>query len=96
MHHWYAFDTVFHFAEGLYLVRYNYCRYNPENNNDLFIRFSHPADDVYRYIEIPLSRRIHLHDLNPEIRQRLSLAEVPSLQPMVMEVTRQKWKLPVR
>lgn len=96
LHYWYAFDTLYYFAKDNYLVRYNYCRYQYQGNTDLFIRFTDTAGNQYGYIEIPVSRRIHLHDFGPEIRKRLPLAEAGSMHALIMDVKRNEWKLPER
>lgn len=94
LHHWYNYDTMYYFANNNYLVKYNYCRYQYGNNTGLFIRFNDTVTKGYGYIEIPVSRRIHLHDFGPEIRKRLPLAEISSMQALLMEVGRSEWKLP--
>lgn len=96
LHHWYGFDTLYYFAKGQYLVRYNFCKYKKEGNNDLFIRFTDPVTREDHYIDIPIGRRIHLHDLNREIRERKTLEEIPSLQGLVLELSRKEWGLPDR
>jgi len=58
---WYRYDTVYHFAAGTYLARYNFCRYD---NEKLFLRYTDPVsrEDIFRYIPVPDSNRVHLHD----------------------------------
>lgn len=94
LHYWYNYDTLYRFAKDHYVVRFNYCRHKKEESRDLFIRFNDPVTREYRYIEIPPGRRIHLHDFNREIRQKLTLAEIPSLQGLIMEAGRKDWNLP--
>ncbi len=68
VHDSYKYDTVYYFAKGLYMVKYNYCEYNERN---LYLRFvdAHASVLTYHYIEIPDSLRIHLHDYNTELRE---------------------------
>lgn len=94
LHHWYNYDTMYYFAKDNYPVKYNYCRYQYGDNSDLFIRFDDPVTKEYGYIEIPVSRRIHLHDFGSGIRRRLPLAEITPMHALLMEVGRSEWKLP--
>lgn len=94
LHYWYNYDTLYRFAKDHYVVRYNYCKYKKAGNSDLFLRYKDTVTKEYHYIEIPLSRRIHLHDLNREIRDKLTLAEIPSLKGLIMETGRKEWNLP--
>jgi len=43
LHYWYGYDTVYHFAKGHFIVRYNFCRFNRDGRSDLFIRFNDPS-----------------------------------------------------
>src|SRR4029078_2084383 len=69
IHHWYEYDTFYHFAAGLYIVKYNFCEYKDKK---LYLRYSDPSSqsNPYRYIEIPGNIRIHLHDYNSQMRER--------------------------
>jgi len=67
IHHWYSYDTVYKFAKGNYIVKYNYCKYQGKK---LYMRYLDQYNRalVFHYIEIPESNRIHLHDYNDELR----------------------------
>jgi hypothetical protein len=95
LHHWYGFDTVYHFAKGHHVARFNFCRFN---NKKLFIRFHDPstAAGEYSYIEMPNDRRIHLHEYNMLINRRKSEELLSLLQPLILQVSRSEWKLPDR
>jgi len=92
VHHWYRYDTVYAFAAGYYIVRFNYCKYR-RGNTDLFIRYILPAKDpaAFKYIGIPLSSRVHLHDYNGQINRRESAEIIRSIEPMVLVVSREQW-----
>jgi hypothetical protein len=66
IHHWYVHDTLYKFAEGKYIVKYNYCKYRGKK---LYIRYldQHMRSLVFHYIEIPDSNRIHLHNYSDEL-----------------------------
>lgn len=93
LHHWYGLDTVYHFANGHYVARFNYCRYDDKK---LFIRFNDPATDAvkYNYIEIPVDRRIHLHEYNNQLYARQSAELLRLVQPLILQVSRPGWGLP--
>ena len=67
MHYWYAYDTLYGFAKGNYIVKYNYCKYRDKK---LYLRYRdvHTRNLVYHYIEISASQRIHLHNYNNLLR----------------------------
>ena len=67
IHHWYTFDTRYHFARDHYIVRFNFCRYDSDGPPDLYIRINDRGTNNYKYIEIPKAKRIHLHDIGREI-----------------------------
>ncbi len=91
IHNWSAYDTVYHFAKDHYLVRINYCG---NSTNDLFIRYNDPATTSgYKYIEIPPSRRIHLHDYSSEIYRRQTAAILQSIQPFILNISRKEFGL---
>lgn len=96
VHHWYGYDTLLHFARGFYLIHYNFCRFKWDGRSVLFIRFNDPSTSIarYSYIEVPASRRIHVHDYNREINERRTAEIVNAMQPHIMEVSRREWKLP--
>jgi hypothetical protein len=66
LHHWYRYDTIYKFAKGNYIVKYNYCKYRERK---LYIRYvdQYMRSLVYHYIEIPIDKRIHLHDYSDEL-----------------------------
>lgn len=82
IHHWYAYDTVYQFAKGDYLVKFNYCKYRQAR---LYIRIDDPAKvGAFRYIEIPQEKRIHLHEYNQQLQQK-KVAELKKLtQPFIL------------
>ncbi len=87
LHHWYAFDTLFHFAEGNYVVHYNYCKYGKEGK--LFIRYNDSSGTSgYRYKEVTAMNRIHLHDYNREIREHQTDQLRKTLSPFVIDFNR--------
>ena len=84
--HWYQYDTVYGFAEGKYVARYNYCKYIGKK---IYLRYTdrHTADLRYHYIEIPENKRIHLHEYsnllynqnNAELKKQLEPFLIKSL-----------------
>jgi len=92
VHQWYRIDTVYAFAAGYYVVRFNYCEYR-RGNTDLFIRYTEPGKDpgVFKYMTIPLSRRVHLHDYNGPINRRETAEILRSIEPMILVVRREEW-----
>ncbi len=90
IHHWYQYDTMYHFAEGRYIVHYNFCKYQGKK---LFLRYNDPYSKTksYRYIEIPADKRIHLHEYNNQLRQN-ETAELKTItKQFVMEIDCKKW-----
>ena len=69
IHHWYAHDTVYRFAQGKYIVKFNYCKYRGKK---LYLRYldQYKRSLVFHYIEIPDSNSIHLHDYSTELFER--------------------------
>ena len=60
-------DTVYKFAEGKYIIKFNFCKYQGKK---LFLRCNDPhSKAAYHYIEIPEGKRMHLHNYNDELRQ---------------------------
>lgn len=92
VHHWYMYDTVYHFAKNHYLVRFNYCRYQSDGPTGLFIRYNDPAAQVdYKFIEIPSSRRIHLHNYSRQINNKQTDAIVESIGPFILTINRKEF-----
>jgi len=82
-HYWYAYDTLYGFAAGRYIVKFNFCKYRDKK---IYIRYRdvHTRNLQYHYIEIPADKRIHLHDYNDLLRQEKT-AELKKLtQPFVL------------
>ncbi len=92
LHSWYRYDTVYHFAAGNYLVRYNYCG---NDGAKLYVRFYNPNSRglKYEYIEIPKENRIHLHDHSTEIGDRETEKLKTVLQPKILFIDCKKWLL---
>lgn len=69
IHHWYQYDTLYQFAEGNFIVKFNYCKYSGKK---LFLHYYDCYTHGIRshYIEIPANKRIYLHNYNAELRER--------------------------
>ena len=94
LHHWYAYDTLLNFAEGHYVVHYNYCKYKWDRGGPVFIRINDPVQkNSYKYIEIPGNKRIHLHDLNTAIRIDKRDDILKDVEPMILVIKREDWGL---
>lgn len=88
---WNKYDTAYHFAKEHYVVRINYCN---NNKNELFVRYvDSSSTSGYKYIEIPYSRRIHLHDYNNEIRNRQTALLLQMLEPFILPISRKEFGL---
>ncbi|HMU45055.1 MAG TPA: hypothetical protein PKC72_01745 [Chitinophagaceae bacterium] len=85
-HYWYKYDTVYHFATGKYLVKFNFCKYN---NKKIYLRYMDRYSRVlkYHYIEIPDSNRVHLHNYNNDIRDDNTKELVKALKPFVVQIS---------
>lgn len=91
INNWNSYDTLYHFAKDHYVVRINYCG---NSTSDLFVRYNDPAAATgYNYIEIPASRRIHLHDYSREINRRETEKILQSIQPFILTVSRKEFGL---
>jgi hypothetical protein len=79
-------DTVYYFAEGLFMVKYNYCNYEERK---LYLRFvdPHAGALTYHYIEMPDSLRIHLHDYNSELRAGKKEEISQKVQPFLVRLS---------
>ncbi|HSU28632.1 MAG TPA: hypothetical protein VLJ68_09645 [Chitinophagaceae bacterium] len=66
LHHFYNYDTMYYFAKGLYMVKYNYCEYGEKK---IYLRYNDPekGEAQFHYLEIPDKARIHLHDHASEL-----------------------------
>lgn len=94
-HYWYGHDTSYHFARGLYLVRYNYCKFGLRGNGEVFIRYNDPSGlpDSYRYLPVPDSSGIHLHDLYLQLNRREYDEILVKVQPRIFYLGRKDWGL---
>ena len=92
IHHWYEYDTFYHFAAGRYIIKYNFCEYQDKK---LYLRYSDPSSrsKVYHYIEIPGNIRIHLHDYNNQIRERKTEEIKNDLKASVLVLNCEEWNL---
>lgn len=89
IHYWYSYDTVYHFAKDHYLVKYNYCKYN-RNNESLYIRINdlNNTPSGYRYIEVTAEKGIHLHNYHRLLNDRKTGELLTALAPMVIFISR--------
>lgn len=88
--HSYRYDTLYHFAAGRYLVRFNFCEAASEL---LFIRFMNPYSRgvKYHYIEVPDSARISLCRHNNWMSGRLHpLTTEAMVQAFVWKLNKEK------
>ena len=85
IHHWYQYDTVYYFAKGLFMVKYNFCNYE---GRKLFLRFTDPYSTglTFHYIEIPDSLRIHLHNYSNELFAGRAEVTRKKIQPFILKV----------
>lgn len=92
LHHWYQYDTVYHFAAGKYIVKYNFCKYNGKK---LYLRFVDPYARglTYHYIEIFPEKRIHLHNYSSQIFNGETEEIKTAVQPFTLSVSCKEWKL---
>jgi hypothetical protein len=92
LYHFYQNDTAYHFAEGKYIVHYNFCEYR---DKELYLRYIDPASKKikYLYVAIPASNRIHLHEYNEEIRERRTDELKQALKDFVLTMPCTKWGL---
>lgn len=93
LHHWYGFDTAYYFAKGHYLVRYNFCKYY-RSDTTLYVRYNDLHTGEQHFIEIPQDKRIHLHNYYREIYDRYTLDKIPSMQELILVLSRKDWGLP--
>jgi hypothetical protein len=58
---WYAYDTVFHFAEGSPVTLYNFCDYH---NQDLFVEVKSKSNPSQKhYFKLNIDQKFHLHEM---------------------------------
>lgn len=92
LHSWYNYDTMLKFAEGYYVVHYNFCKYE-RGNTELSVRYAGPGHGHDHYIPVPMDKRIHLHDLNNEIRNKEFESILKKVEPQIINVSRAQWGL---
>jgi hypothetical protein len=92
VHHWYEYDTFYHFAAGAYIVKFNFCKYQDKK---LYLRYSEPysSSGSYHYIEIPQDIRIHLHDYNNQLRERKTEDIQDALKTSILTISCAEWSL---
>ena len=92
IHHWYGYDTFYHFTQGGYIVKYSFCKYRGKK---LYLRFEDPYTRgvTFRYIEIPENRRMHLHEYNDELTGRKTKELKEKTKPFVLNITCTQWGL---
>ena len=92
IHHWYEYDTFYHFAAGHYIVKFNFCEYQDKR---LYLRYSDPSSKskAYQYIEIPAVNRVHLHDYNSQLRERKTEEIKNDLKASVLVLNCAEWNL---
>jgi hypothetical protein len=85
LHHWYGYDTVYHFASGYYMVKTNFCKYK---GRKLFLQFTEPGKPglKYHYLEIKPASLFHLHDFNREINERKTAEIKKAVLPFIFIV----------
>ncbi len=91
-YHGYAYDTVFRFAEGYFLIKFNWCKYKGKK---LYIHFydRHTRGQTDRYIEIPKENRIHLHDHSSEINAGKSKEILEAIKNKILYISCIGWTL---
>jgi hypothetical protein len=92
LHNWYAHDTVYHFANGYYVIKVNFCKYK---NKKLFLRLTggDSSGFLYKYVEVAGAALIHLHDYSLEINGRKTGAIREAAKGAIVEMTCEKWML---
>jgi hypothetical protein len=92
LHYVYQYDTSYYFAEGKYIVHYNFCEYQ---DKELYLRYNDPVASKleYAYVAIPASNRIHLHEYNNEIRGRETNKLKQAVKEFVLIMPCAKWGL---
>lgn len=89
LHHWYQYDTLYNFANGYYVVKFNYCRFK-RTGKSLYVRLntSNVQQPEYHYIEVLPVNRIHLHDYSQLINHHDHEAILREIQPFILSITR--------
>jgi len=92
VHHFYQYDTFYHFAKGALMVKYNYCEYQ---GKDIYLRYNDSYSDKpqYHYVLIGDGNRIHLHDFNNELNARNSEAIKNKLRGVWVDMSCSDWAL---
>ena len=91
LHHWYQYDTLYHFKEGSYIVKFSFCKYR---DAELYLRFIDPYSraTTYHYIKIPVNFRIHLHDYSSQLFERRSDEIKNAVRNSVLVMDCEKWE----
>lgn len=91
VHYWYRYDTVYHFAAGYYLSKFNYCKYI-SNNSSLYIRFNNINSESagYIYIKVAAEKRIHLHNYYRLLNDRNTGEIMTTIAPMIIFISREE------
>lgn len=93
LHSWYGYDTMLEFAEGYYVVHFNFCKYDRDAEGPLFIRYAGPGHNHDHYLPVPVEKRIHLHEYNTEIRNKNYSAILKAVEPSIITISRKEWGL---
>lgn len=91
IHNWYNHDTMLSFAKGYYVVRYNYCKFDNANPQDLSIRYIGPGHGHYHFMPVAADKRIHLHDYNSLISKKEKEEILKALESKIINVSRAQW-----
>lgn len=95
-HRWYAYDTVYRFAEGYLVAKLNYCKY-AHSGRKLFVRFTLPStgkDPVYKYIPIEGKDLLHLHDYSIQLNRHDTATIRREIGPKIFMLRRSDIGLP--
>jgi len=92
LHPWYQYDTFYHFAAVFYIVKYNYCKFRDQK---LYVRYTEPysGSQIYHYIEVPDSIRIHLHNYSNQLYDRATSEIRRELKNSILAVSCKNWGL---
>lgn len=91
IHNWYNYDTMLSFAEGYYVVHYNYCKFSGKAPGELFIAYMGPGHGHHHYLEIPADKRIHLHDYYSLIQKGEKEQTLKAVESKIISVSRAEW-----
>ena len=90
LYHGYAYDTVYGFSEGHFLIKFNLCKYRGKK---LYLHFydRHSRGLTDRYIRIPEANRISLHDVSTEINARQTKEILELIREKIMYIPCTAW-----